>query len=115
MYLHKKYESQKWTAIAKLETTNSYVKRKNMIIEQNDQIMTQRRNMQSALLEAKVDSAKTVVKKSVPLSSLSSKYVTEIKMKSSRVGEDGVEKTYEQLMKESKRGEQGKRGAGKVG
>ena len=45
MYLHKKYETQKWTAIAKLQTTNSYVKRKNLIIEQNDQIMTQRRNM----------------------------------------------------------------------
>ena len=67
------------------------------------------------MLEAKVDTAKMASKKSVPLSSLSSKYVTEIKMKSSRIGEDGVEKTYEQLMKESKRGEQGKGGRGKVG
>jgi len=36
VYLHKQYDHQKFHSIVRLQTTNSYIARKNMIIEQAD-------------------------------------------------------------------------------
>jgi len=64
MYLHKKYDSQRFHAVAKLEATNIYVQKKNLILEQQDQIKEQRRRMQTSLLEKKIESThKKSVKK----------------------------------------------------
>ena len=38
MYLHKQYNSQKFHSVVSMQTTNKYVGRRNLIIEQSDQI-----------------------------------------------------------------------------
>lgn len=50
MYLHKKYNSQKFHAIAKLSETNPYVARRNMVIEHSEKIKQQRVKMQAELM-----------------------------------------------------------------
>ena len=45
MYLHKQYNSQKFHAIVTLGITNKYIGRRNLIVEQADQIKQQRRKM----------------------------------------------------------------------
>ena len=67
MYLHKKYNSAKFHSVVRLQETNSYVTRKNLVIEQAEKIKDQRRKMQSDLLEKKKDvSSKSKKEKSVP-------------------------------------------------
>ena len=53
MYLHKMYDHQKFQAVAKLKSTNVYVQRKNMIVEQAEQIQDQRKQMQLAMVGEK--------------------------------------------------------------
>ena len=38
MYLHKKYNSAKFHSVVRLQETNSYVTRRNLVIEQADRI-----------------------------------------------------------------------------
>jgi len=38
MYLHKKYNSQRFHSVVRLTRTNSYVSRQNILIEQTDKI-----------------------------------------------------------------------------
>lgn len=38
MYLHKKYNTQKFHSVVKLEPTNSYIARKNYVVDQADKI-----------------------------------------------------------------------------
>ena len=59
--------------------TNKYVGRKNLIIEQEEQIRQQRAKIQAQMLEkARPKRTKTTVK-SVPIASQSSKFIMEMK------------------------------------
>lgn len=74
MYLHKKYDTMKFHSVVRLQETNSYVGRRNMVIEQAERIKEQRRDMQSDLLDKKSDaSAKKKREKVVPKHAISAK------------------------------------------
>ena len=66
MYLHKQYAHQKFHSVVSIGITNKYIGRRNLIIEQTDQIKQQRRAMQSAMLEKKRASRDKTDVKSVP-------------------------------------------------
>ena len=51
MYLHKKYNSQKFHAIARLKQSNVYVQRKNILEDQQEKIKAHRRNQQTEMLQ----------------------------------------------------------------
>lgn len=53
MYLHKMYDHQKFHSVVKLNQTNLYVQRKNMVVEQAEQIKDQRKKMQLAMVGEK--------------------------------------------------------------
>lgn len=50
MFLHKDWEKRRFHSIVKLTETNSYILRKNQIIEQNEQIREQKRKMTKRML-----------------------------------------------------------------
>jgi uncharacterized protein (DUF1499 family) len=82
--------------VVRLSITNTYIQRKNTIIEQTDQIKQQRRKMQSSLLERKkVDRVITAVKQ-VPAVSQSSKYL-QAEKKTLVLIVDGEEITMEEM------------------
>jgi len=51
MFLHKKTMQQRFQSIVKLTETNSYIQRKNQVIEQADLIREERKKLQTRLLE----------------------------------------------------------------
>jgi hypothetical protein len=51
MFLHRKCMSQRFQSIVKLTETNSYIQRKNQVIEQADLIREERKKLQTRLLE----------------------------------------------------------------
>jgi len=63
----------------RLQTTNSYVARKNMIIEQAESIKEQRRKMQSSMLEKKKEKKSSEAVKSVPSVVVSAKFIMQDK------------------------------------
>jgi L-fucose isomerase-like protein len=74
MYLHKKYDTMKFHSVVRLQETNSYVGRRNMVIEQAEKIKEQRREMQSSLLEKKSEAnKKSKREKVVPKHAISAK------------------------------------------
>lgn len=75
MYLHKMYEHQKFHSVVKLQSTNSYVTRKNTIIEHAEQIREQRRKMQSSMLATKKVDRQSKAVKSVPKVVVSAKFI----------------------------------------
>jgi hypothetical protein len=79
-----------------LSITNTYVERKNTIIEQTDQIKQQRRKMQSALLEKKKEEKISTVVKKVPSVVQSSKYL-QAEKKNIVLIVDGEEVTMEEM------------------
>ena len=79
MYLHKQYAHQKFHSVVRLQTTNSYVARKNMIIEQAESIKEQRRKMQSSMLEKKKEKKSSEAVKSVPSVVVSAKFIMQDK------------------------------------
>jgi hypothetical protein len=96
VYLHKQYDSQLFHSIVRLSITNTYVERKNTIIEQTDQIKQQRRKMQSALLEKKKEEKISTVVKKVPSVVQSSKYL-QAEKKNIVLIVDGEEVTMEEM------------------
>jgi hypothetical protein len=105
MYLHKRYDNQLFHAAARMTVSNAYVNRKNLIIEQNEQIKTARRDMQSAMLKRKKVERTDIVTKSVPFVTVSSKFISAEK-KSARMVDPltGVEMSLEEMMQKSKDG-----------
>lgn len=99
MYLHKKYDSQRFHSVAKLEATNTYVQKKNLILEQQDQIKEQRRAMQTALLDKKLESTYKKAVKKMPQVVVSSKLITADKKNNAHIVEmqkqsaEGVKKS----------------------
>jgi hypothetical protein len=78
MYLHKMYDHQKFQSVAKLNMTNVYLQRKNLLVEQAEQIMEQRKMMQLTLVaEGKKEAAagKKKPKKNVPEVVQSAKFI----------------------------------------
>jgi hypothetical protein len=88
-----------------MTVSNAYVNRKNLIIEQNEQIKTARRDMQSAMLKRKKVERTDIVTKSVPFVTVSSKFISAEK-KSARMVDPltGVEMSLEEMMQKSKDG-----------
>lgn len=82
IYLHKMYDHQKFASVVKLNMTNLYVQRKNMIEEQADMIKEQRKKMQLAMVsERKKEQAaaagiKKKNEKHVPEVVVSAKFIT---------------------------------------
>jgi hypothetical protein len=82
MYLHKQYDHQKFQSVVKLNQTNVYVQRKNMIVEQADQIKDQRKKMQLAMVgekRAREAGAKKKAEKHVPEVVTSAKFLMQEK------------------------------------
>ena len=50
MFLHKNWEKKRMHSIVKLTETNSYIQRKNQVIEQAELIREEKRKMQKRLL-----------------------------------------------------------------
>jgi len=80
----------------RLSITNSYIQRKNTIIEQTDQIKEQRRKMQSGLLERKKVARTDLAIKNVPNVVQSSKYL-QAEKKTLVLIVDGEEVTMEEM------------------
>ena len=77
VYLHKKYEHQKYHSIVTLTETNVYVQRRNQLVEQNEAIREQRRKMQFSVSDRRDESeAKKDKQKQVPIVVQSSKFIT---------------------------------------
>lgn len=82
MYLHKMYDHQKFHSVVKLNMTNLYVQRKNLIVEQAEQIKDQRKKMQLAMVgEKRKDAAggKKKTEKHVPEVVTSAKFLMQEK------------------------------------
>ena len=87
-----------------MSTTNKYVGRRNLIVEQTDQIRQQKRRMQSQMLDKKkTERTDSLAKKSVPTFIQSSKTIANEKKKQTQLTE---------MMDKSKEGGAGKGGRG---
>ena len=76
MYLHKKYDRQKFHSVVKLTQTNLYVKRKNLVLEQEEAIREQRKKS-TYNVASKKDAGKGEKKeKNVPYVVQSAKFIT---------------------------------------
>jgi hypothetical protein len=86
MYLHKMYDHQKFHSVVKLNNTNVYVQRKNMIVEQADQIKDQRKRMQLAMVSerSRKDAGKKKAEKHVPEVVASAKFIMQEKKDSEK-------------------------------
>lgn len=105
MYLHKRYDAQKFHAVARLSITNTYIQRKNTIVEQTDQIKEQRRKMQSELLEKKKVVRTEHFEKSVPNVVKSAKFIMAEKKTLKVIDEyTGLTITMAELQERSKEG-----------
>lgn len=82
--------------MVRLSITNTYIQRKNTIIEQTEQIKEQRRKMQSALLEKKKEARIITAVKNVPNVVQSSKYL-QAEKKTLVLIVDGEEVTMEEM------------------
>ena len=80
MYLHKKYDRQKFHSVVKLTPTNLYIKRKNLVDEQDEAIRNQRKKMEFDLIEKKEkQGAGEKKQKHVPEVVQSAKFITAAK------------------------------------
>ena len=66
MFLHKKCQASRFQSIVKLTETNSYIQRKNQVIEQADLIREERKKLQTRLLEKGDGKAKRTSGMAVP-------------------------------------------------
>ena len=96
MYLHKMYDHQKFQSVVKLRSTNVYVQRKNMVVEQAEQINEQRKKMQLAMVGEKRKEAQAAAKqgkkkaeKHVPEVVTSAKYLVAEKKESEKAAAKG--------------------------
>ena len=112
MYLHKMYNTQRFHSVVSLTITNTYVGRRNLILEQTDQIKEQRRKMQSRLLEKQREVRTTKITKSVPTFNQSSKEIAQMKKSTIMKDTFGNELTMAEMMERSKEGGAGKGGRG---
>lgn len=110
MYLHKQHEPQRFHSVARLTMTNTYVTRKNTILEQNEIIKEQRERMQTELLERKKVARTDFKDKKVPITVQSSKFIQQQK-KQERIydEETGQMIMLTDLVERSKKGEVSKR------
>lgn len=104
LYLHNKYENQKFHSVVRLLPTNNYLQRKNAIVDQNMQIESERLRMQSQMLERQKVVTGIKKPKSVPTSIVSSKFIQKEKMASTGIDKYGKEVSMEALLKQAKEG-----------
>lgn len=104
LYLHKQYDHQKFHSVVRLTPTNSYIARKNLIVDQAEQIKDQRRRMQSSMLEKKKEARQSAAVKAVPTFVQSAKFIMQDKKNLKVKDADGNEITMDELQNRSKDG-----------
>ena len=75
MFLHKDWERKRQHAIVKLIETNSYIQRKNQVIEQAELIREEKRKMQKRMLSTGPIKEKKYTGSTVPKYIQSSKHI----------------------------------------
>jgi len=75
MFLHKDWERKRFHSVVKLTETNSYIQRKNQVIEQAELIREEKRKMQKRVQETGPQKAKRTAGPAVPRYIQSSKHL----------------------------------------
>ena len=89
MFLHKQYQRLRYQSIVKLTETNSYIQRKNQVIEQAELIREEKKNLQTRLMMEKtaLNRQKRTTGLSVPKYIQSSKHI----MAEKKIAQAGME------------------------
>lgn len=66
MFLHKTYQAMRFHSVVKLSETNSYIQRKNQVIEQADLIREEKKKLNTRLLDKGEVKTKRTTGMSVP-------------------------------------------------
>jgi Tfp pilus assembly protein PilN len=67
MFLHRDFERKRFHSIVKLTETNSYIQRKNQVIEQEELLREEQRKIAKRLLETGPQKAKKTTGLNVPI------------------------------------------------
>lgn len=67
MYLHKMYDHRKSQSVVKLQPTNLYMQRKNMLLEQADAIQEQRKKMAMTMMQERQKKDQGAAQKKKPV------------------------------------------------
>ena len=75
MFLHKNFEKRRFHSVVKLTETNSYIMRKNQLIEQEELIREEKKKIQRRLMESGPSKVKRTTGMTVPKYIQSSKHI----------------------------------------